>query len=326
MAHPAPHQHGTLMNPRRLFSTAALFSLLLGATPVRAERLYVSEESTGHVVSYDISLADSAAVLASKQVFASTNLYRPYGLTFDSAGNLYVANTNSTLGDAYANTISKFDSSGSFVLSMSRPGWINPYDVALDAAENLYVGSDNGTTGYSIVKFDRSGNFLGYFGANPNPSIPAASGLAFDNSGSLYVTSYDDDAVRKFDATGSLVSSITTGISGPYDITFAAGSLYVGNSLTEVTKYSTTGSLEARIGSEIYPLGVAVDASGNVYASNGDAIFKFNSAGGFQFSWATPGISTYMTVAAVPEPSTYVMALAGIACGGFSMWRRRKRA
>jgi formylglycine-generating enzyme required for sulfatase activity len=31
-------------------------------------------------------------------------------------------------------------------------------------------------------------------------------------------------------------------------------------------------------------------------------------------------------LAAVPEPSTYAMALAGLACGGFSMWRRRKRA
>ena len=28
---------------------------------------------------------------------------------------------------------------------------------------------------------------------------------------------------------------------------------------------------------------------------------------------------------AVPEPSTYAMALAGLACGGFGMWRRRKR-
>ena len=33
-----------------------------------------------------------------------------------------------------------------------------------------------------------------------------------------------------------------------------------------------------------------------------------------------------LTLTAVPEPSTYVMALAGLACGGFSMWRRRKRA
>jgi hypothetical protein len=31
-------------------------------------------------------------------------------------------------------------------------------------------------------------------------------------------------------------------------------------------------------------------------------------------------------VRAVPEPSTYAMALAGLACGGYSMFRRRKRA
>ena len=30
--------------------------------------------------------------------------------------------------------------------------------------------------------------------------------------------------------------------------------------------------------------------------------------------------------AAVPEPSTCAMALAGLACGGYSIWRRRKRA
>jgi len=27
---------------------------------------------------------------------------------------------------------------------------------------------------------------------------------------------------------------------------------------------------------------------------------------------------------AVPEPSTWVMGLAGIACGGWEMWRRRR--
>lgn len=36
------------------------------------------------------------------------------------------------------------------------------------------------------------------------------------------------------------------------------------------------------------------------------------------------GISQVLT--AVPEPSTYAMAVAGIAYCGFSMWRRRKRA
>lgn len=45
---------------------------------------------------------------------------------------------------------------------------------------------------------------------------------------------------------------------------------------------------------------------------------------------ALPGdVDTYydsFKITAVPEPSAYAMALAGIACGGFSMWRRRKRA
>ena len=35
---------------------------------------------------------------------------------------------------------------------------------------------------------------------------------------------------------------------------------------------------------------------------------------------------TIGTAQAVPEPSTYCMALAGLACGGYSMFRRRKRA
>ncbi len=30
--------------------------------------------------------------------------------------------------------------------------------------------------------------------------------------------------------------------------------------------------------------------------------------------------------AAVPEPSTYAMPLAGLACGGYSLFRRRRRA
>ena len=31
-------------------------------------------------------------------------------------------------------------------------------------------------------------------------------------------------------------------------------------------------------------------------------------------------------ITALPEPSTYAMALAGLACGGYTMFRRRKRA
>jgi hypothetical protein len=42
---------------------------------------------------------------------------------------------------------------------------------------------------------------------------------------------------------------------------------------------------------------------------------QWNSATGFSM-----GLSTQV----VPEPSTYAMALAGLACGGYSMFRRRR--
>ena len=43
-------------------------------------------------------------------------------------------------------------------------------------------------------------------------------------------------------------------------------------------------------------------------------------AGQFATFNATTGF-----ISVVPEPSTYAMALAGLACGGYSMFRRRKQ-
>jgi hypothetical protein len=51
------------------------------------------------------------------------------------------------------------------------------------------------------------------------------------------------------------------------------------------------------------------------------------SLGTMNWSATTSGTSTgSFTIAPVPEPSTYTMALAGLACGGYTMFRRRKRA
>jgi hypothetical protein len=65
--------------------------------------------------------------------------------------------------------------------------------------------------------------------------------------------------------------------------------------------------------------------------------FSFNSiriAGDYAGALKVAGIASSpnvseaasVTVNAVPEPSTCVMALAGLACGGYSVWRRRTRA
>lgn len=49
--------------------------------------------------------------------------------------------------------------------------------------------------------------------------------------------------------------------------------------------------------------------------------------GSYVWSWgtpATPGAGDSITLNIVPEPSTCVMALAGLACGGFAVWRRKR--
>jgi hypothetical protein len=60
------------------------------------------------------------------------------------------------------------------------------------------------------------------------------------------------------------------------------------------------------------------DSAFNLSSSGRVTIGPSIDSNGIGFRLASP--------VAVPEPSTYAMALAGLACGGFSMWRRRKRA
>jgi hypothetical protein len=43
-------------------------------------------------------------------------------------------------------------------------------------------------------------------------------------------------------------------------------------------------------------------------------------------NYTNQSVVTFATVAAVPEPSTYATALAGLTCGAYSLFRRRKRA
>jgi hypothetical protein len=64
--------------------------------------------------------------------------------------------------------------------------------------------------------------------------------------------------------------------------------------------------------------------------------FAFTNVGGFamnyfsvaDFSGSAVTLDNFAIndTVPVPEPSTYAMALAGLACGGYSLFCRRKRA
>jgi hypothetical protein len=84
-------------------------------------------------------------------------------------------------------------------------------------------------------------------------------------------------------------------------------------------------------------MGLGVDPNDNVYvATGGNQVVRITPNGSSSTVFSTmSNISGFnggvqfialSSPAIVPEPSTYAMALAGLACGGCSMFRRRKRA
>ena len=82
------------------------------------------------------------------QFFASSGLY-PNGMTFDNAGNLYVAN----FGD---NNIQKIDPAGNSTILAGLGSGINaPVDIAFDGVDSLYVLNLGNNT---ILKLDLAGN------------------------------------------------------------------------------------------------------------------------------------------------------------------------
>jgi hypothetical protein len=128
-------------------------------------------------------------------------------------------------------------------------------------------------------------------------------------------TIYRDDTDPQFAA---FVANLTNGIDN--DLVFnSAGS---GSGATESGIFGGVigGNGIDLAGFQIDKIGLRVDSLSIVSpGSDPNEDGQWTTTSG-QISFLFDGVRT------VPEPSTYAMALAGLACGGYSMWRRRKRA
>ena len=123
-----------------LFAVAAgLASILTLARAAVTFPLYVSDPDSTTIVQITSNSVGS--------VFASTGLSEPAGLTFDRAGNLYVANYGSS-------RIEKFSPNGVDLGVFASTGLNGPEGLAFDSEGNLYVANVNN---HQIVRFTPDG-------------------------------------------------------------------------------------------------------------------------------------------------------------------------
>lgn len=212
-------------------------------------------------------------------------------------------------------------------LIIATPSGLNPGDqfriVFLTVGTTQATSSDIGyyntfVSNDAVTQAGGTGNNVVYGGTTLTWTAIASTNSvsAISNIGSFGVPVYL--------ASGTRITPSDTG-SGLW-----SGSLLapINEFLTAPFFFNTsvwTGTLPNGTGAGSFTLG-----SGSEFGSTPGLSNKSNSewvetgATPSNFSSNMYGISHVLT--AVPEPSACAMGLAGIACGGFSMWRRRKRA
>lgn len=119
----------------------------------------------------------------------------PRGLAYDSAGNLYVADTKN-------NRIQKLGPDGA-VLAMwgtqgTEPGQFkDPSGVAVGPDNNVYVAD---TWNHRVQKFDPNGNLLKTWA--PDPGFWGPRGIAVGKNGNVYVTDTGNKRIVAFNGEG----------------------------------------------------------------------------------------------------------------------------
>lgn len=242
---------------------AAEFARPMGVAATAAGTVYVAD-TDGHTIRKITSagVVTTVAGAAGRKgstdgVGSAARFYHPVGVAVDAGGTLY-------LTDADNHTIRKITSAGDVSTVAGTPGskgsadgpgatarFNLPSGVAVDATGTLYVAD---TFNHTIRKITPAGvvttwaGVAGHKGSTDGPGAVARfyhpAAVAIDAQGALYVADNGNQTIRKITPAGMVTTLAgTAGRSGSADGEGASARFH-------------------------FPVGVAVDARGNVYVAD----------------------------------------------------------
>jgi len=194
------------------------------------------------------------------------NLYNPYGVAVDTAGNFYIAsyNQNRVFKVNTSGTISVVAGSGALGYSgdgvaggATNASLSHPFAVAVDASNNVYIADqgncivrkvDSTSTITTIAGTPNSCGYSGDGGKGTAAQLYSPEGVGLDSSGNLFIGDANNCVVRKVILSTNVISTVAGNHTCGY-----------------------TGDGGAATAAELYvPSGVAADTAGNIYIADTD--------------------------------------------------------